>query len=433
METFSFKSHPFTMSSFKDFAVALVASSESLMMSLLDSLDIVALDARIAAALSLDKSEGWFKDMLRDEDPGYSFLSDERNGFARYEDALMDHMCRKGSSLYAVHTPEGIQFKPNALLSFIDDVDDLVEHLFAALNFTWAGAARGTEIEDIRYRNGHSPRNLYFTNGVLTFVTFYNKTQHNAGRKSMIPERPSSFGSTFYPPPCRCIPLHQIHSQNPVIPRSSVLYNSCIFVHRARPLNTERMNDPGDTPSLYRILDGLWGHSSKVSQAYYAVEEDTFSHIDAKDVTKAQVFSLAYHEWLGIGYEHLPANLRVGHAEQDKALTQIPPGKIDTAAFVQSLHATIPILGEPSKPLSPCVHTYMAMHAIQPRPPPLHSLHVSTSSRVIVHPSANWLWNTSTEHRNLVLLVPNKPKYSNSSCRTPVTSRASCRLAEGKV
>ncbi|KAF9493147.1 P-loop containing nucleoside triphosphate hydrolase protein [Pleurotus eryngii] len=427
METFSFKSHPFTMSSFKDFAVALVASSESLMMSLLDSLDIVALDARIAAALSLDKSEGWFKDTLRDEDPGYSFLSDERNGFARYEDALMDHMCRKGSSLYAVHTPEGIQFKPNALLSFIDDVDDLVEHLFAALNFTWAGAARGTEIEDIRYRNGHSPRNLYFTNGVLTFVTFYNKTQHNAGRKSMIPRAvPPRLARLFILLLAVVYPCTKYTARIQSSQDHAVLYNSCIFVHRARPLNTERMSeilrrftqeafifplgvrdchhlmkfilrhavglslqdDPGDTPSLYRILDGLWGHSSKVSQAYYAVEEDTFSHIDAKDVTKAQVFSLAYHEWLGIGYEHLPANLRVGHAEQDKALTQIPPGKIDTAAFVQSLHATIPILGDALQAtVSNAVHTYMAMHAIQPRPPPLHSLHVSTSSRVIVHPS----------------------------------------------
>ncbi|KAF4584530.1 hypothetical protein EYR38_001758 [Pleurotus pulmonarius] len=46
METFSFKSHPFTMSSFKEFAVTLVVSSESLILSILDGLDITDLDLR---------------------------------------------------------------------------------------------------------------------------------------------------------------------------------------------------------------------------------------------------------------------------------------------------------------------------------------------------------------------------------------------------
>ncbi|KAF7425915.1 hypothetical protein PC9H_008277 [Pleurotus ostreatus] len=425
METFSFKSHPFTMSSFRDFAVGLVSSSESLLLSLLDGLDITDLDARIHTALSLDNSDGWFKDTLRDEEHGYSFLTDERNGFSRYQDSLMDHICRNDSTVYAVHTPDGIQFKPNALLSFIDDVDDLVEHLYASLNFTWAGAARGTEIEDIRYKNGHAPRNLYFTNGVLTFVTFYNKTQHNTGRPSMIPRAvPPRLARLFIILLAVIYPCTQYIANIQSTKAHAVLYSSCIFVHRARPLNTERMTDilrrftqetfifplgvrdcrhlmkfvlkhavglalqedPGDSPSLYRILDGLWGHSSKVSQTYYAVEEDTFSHIDAKDVTKAQIFLLAYHEWLGIGYEHLPANLRIGHAEPAKALTQAPAGKIDTAAFVQSLHATIPMLGDALQAtVSDAVHTYMAMHAIQPRPPTLRSLPVSPPFRVIVH------------------------------------------------
>ncbi|KAF4571763.1 hypothetical protein EYR40_008286 [Pleurotus pulmonarius] len=427
METFSFKSHPFTMSSFKEFAVALVVSSESLILSILDGLDIADLDLRIHAALSLDKSDGWFHDTLREEEPGYSFISDQRNGLAKYEDVLMDHMCRPTSNMYAVHTPEGIQFKPNALLSFLDDVDDLVEHVYAALTFTWAGAARGTEIEDIRFRNGHSPRNLYFTNGVLTFVTFYNKTQHNTGRKSMIPRAvPPRLARLFILLLAVVYPCAKYIARIQSSEAHAVLYHSSIFVHRARPLNTERMteilrrftqasfifplgirdcrhlmkfvlrhavgvslqDDPGDTPSLYRVLDGLWGHSSKVSQTYYAVEEDTFAHIDAKDVTKAQIFSLAYHEWLGIGYEHLPANLRIANAEPANALTPVPTGKIDTSAFVQSLHTTIPILGDALQAtVFDAVHTYMAMHAIQPSPPSLHSLRVHPSSRVIVHPS----------------------------------------------
>ncbi|KAF9492879.1 hypothetical protein BDN71DRAFT_1509098 [Pleurotus eryngii] len=79
----------------------------------------------------------------------------------------------------------------------------------------------------------------------------------------------------------------------------------------------------GDTLSLYQILDGLWGHLSKVSQTYYTLREDTFSHIDVKDVTKAQIFSLAYHEWLGIGYDHLPANLRIQHIDPHEVQTQL--------------------------------------------------------------------------------------------------------------
>ncbi|KAJ8694439.1 hypothetical protein PTI98_009363 [Pleurotus ostreatus] len=427
METFSFKSHPFTMSSFKDFAVGLVSSSESLLLSILDGLDITDLDARIHTALSLDNSDGWFKDTLRDEEYGYSFITDKRNDFARYQDLLMDHLCRNDSTTYAVHTPDGIQFKPNALLSFIDDVDDLVEHLYASLNFTWAGAARGTEIEDIRYKNGHAPRNLYFTNGVLTFVTFYNKTQHNTGRPSMIPRAvPPRLARLFIILLAVIYPCTKYVASIQSTKAHAALYSSCIFVHRARPLNTERMTDilrrftqeyfifplgvrdcrhlmkfvlkhavglalqedPGDTPSLYRILDGLWGHSAKVSQTYYAVEEDTFSHIDAKDVTKAQIFSLAYHEWLGIGYDHLPANLRIQHIDPDKVQNPAPVAKIDTTSFTKSLNATIPIIGDAlQSTVFDAIQTYMDMQGIQPRRSQPTSPNICTSSQVVVHPT----------------------------------------------
>ncbi|KAF4568675.1 hypothetical protein EYR36_010688 [Pleurotus pulmonarius] len=426
METFSFKSHPFTMSSFKTFAVGLLSSSESLLLSILDGLDISDLDARINAALSLDKSDGWFKDTLRDDEYGYSFLTDERNDFARYQDSLMDHICRNDSTRYAVHTPDGIQFKPNALLSFIDDVDELVEHLYASLNFTWAGAARGTEIEDIRFKNGHAPRNLYFTNGVLTFVTFYNKTQHNTGRPSMIPRAvPPRLARLFIILLAIIYPCTKYVASIQSTKAHAALYSSCIFVHRARPLDTAQMTEilrrftqesfifplgvrdcrhlmkfvlkhavglalqeePGDTPSLYRILDGLWGHSSKVSQTYYAVEEDTFSHIDAKDVTKAQIFSLAYHEWLGIGYDHLPANLRIQHNEAHEVQNPAPPAKINTASVTQSLNATIPILGDAlQSTVFDAIQTYMDMHGIQPRRPQPTFPNICTSSQVVVHP-----------------------------------------------
>ncbi|KAF4567079.1 hypothetical protein EYR36_010695 [Pleurotus pulmonarius] len=424
METFSFKSHPFTMSSFKEFAVGLVTRSESLLLTILDGLDIEELEARITAALSLDNHTGWFQDELRSEKMGYSFLTDERNMFGQYEDVLMDRLCREHRASYAVETHDGIQMKPNALLSFIDDVDELVEHMYAALTFTWAGAARGTEIEDIRYCNTHSPRNLYFTNGVLTFVTFYNKTQHNTGRQSMIPRAvPPRLARLFIILLAVIYPCVKYIAAMQTSKDHAALYSSCIFVHRARPLNTERMTDilgrftqetfifalgvrdsrhlmkfvlrhavglslqedPGDTPSLYRILDGLWGHSSKVSQAYYAVEEDTFSYIDDKEVTKAQIFSLAYHEWLGIGYERLPANLRIQHIAEDKVQNPTPAGKIDTSAFVQT---TIPVLGDALQAtVFDAIHTYMDMQGIQPRAAQLNPTNISTSSRIIVHPT----------------------------------------------
>ncbi len=427
METFSFKSHPFTMSSFRDFAVSLVAAAETMMLSLLDGLDIADLEARIDVALSLDQSEGWFKDILRDDEEGYSFFADERNGFRQYEDSLMNHICRDGSTTYAVQTPEGIQLKPTALLSFIDDVDELVEHLYAALNFTWAGAARGTELEDIRYRNGHAARNLYFTNGVLTFVTFYNKTQHNTGRSSMIPRAvPPRLARLFIILIAVIYPCVKYIAAIVTSKDHAALYESCIFVHRARPLDTERMTqilrrftqesfvfalgvrdcrhlmkfvlkhavglalqaDEGEAPSLYRMLDEMWGHSSKVSQAYYAVEQDTFSHIDARDVTKAQIFSLAYHEWLGLGYRHLPANLRLQSLERDKTPTPVSAVKVDTAPFIQSLNATIPVLGDALQAtVFDAVQRYMGIQGISPRHPQQDTSSVCSSTRVIVHPS----------------------------------------------
>lgn len=427
METFSFKSHPFTLSSFKDFAVGLVTRSESLLLTILNGLDIAELEARIDAALSLDNHEGWFKDTLRNEELGYSFLTDERNLFGKYEDALMEHIFREHSSLYAVRTPDGIHMKSNALLSFIDDVDELVEHLYAALTFTWAGAARGTETEDIRYRNAHAPRNLYFTNGVLTFVTFYNKTQHNTGRQSMIPRAvPPRLARLFIILLAVVYPCVKYVAAMQTTKDHAALYSSCIFVHRARPLNTANMTEilrrftqetfvfslgirdcrhlmkfvlkhavglalqeePGDTPSLYRILDGLWGHSAKVSQAYYAVEEDTFSHIAATDVTKAQIFSLAYHQWLGIGYEQIPANLRIEQTKPATAQNQVPPGKVDTNPFVQSLNATIPALSDALQAtVFDAIHSFMSVQVPPTRGSALIPSNICPTTRIIVHPS----------------------------------------------
>ncbi|KAF4590588.1 hypothetical protein EYR38_009890 [Pleurotus pulmonarius] len=429
METFSFKAHPFSMSAFKKFAVGLVDASEKLMLAILDGVDISSLEEQIDAALTLDNSEGWFKDVLRNDEAGYSFFTDERNGFRRHEDLLMNHLCRSDSNVYAFDTPDGLQLKPNALSAFIHDVDELVEHLYAALNFTWAGAARGTEIEDIRYRNGHASRNIYFTNGVLTFVTFYNKTQHNTGRPSMIPRAvPPRLARLFiiliaviYP--CTKVIAAILHTK-----QHAVLYESCIFVHRGRPLNTERMteilrrftqesfvfplgvrdcrhlmkfvlkhavgialqDETSENSSLYRILDELWGHSSKVSQTYYAVEQDTFSHIASNDVTKAQIFSLAYHEWLGIGYQHLPANLQIHSLEPRQTQTQTPTiaSKLDTSAIMQAIYSTIPVIGDALQAtVFDAVQKTVNPPAALSRQPELDEPTIHKSTTIIVHPS----------------------------------------------
>ncbi|KDQ22054.1 hypothetical protein PLEOSDRAFT_1079608 [Pleurotus ostreatus PC15] len=397
------------------------------MLAILDGVDISSLEEQIDAALTLDKSEGWFKDVLRNDEAGYSFFTDERNGFRRYEDSLMNHLCRADSNVYAFDTPDGYQLKPNALSSFIHDVDELVEHLYAALNFTWAGAARGTEIEDIRYRNGHASRNIYFTNGVLTFVTFYNKTQHNTGRPSMIPRAvPPRLARLFiiliaviYP--CTRVIAAILHTK-----QHAVLYETCIFVHRGRPLNTERMteilrrftqesfifplgvrdcrhlmkfvlkhavgialqDETSENSSLYRILDELWGHSSKVSQTYYAVEQDTFSHIASNEVTKAQIFSLAYHEWLGIGYQHLPANLQIHSLETRQTQTPIIANKLDTSAIIQAIYSTIPVIGDALQAtVFDAVQKTVNPPAALSRPPELNEPTICKSTTIIVHPS----------------------------------------------
>jgi hypothetical protein len=74
-------------------------------------------------------------------------------------------------------TSSGISFKQQALKDYLCQCENIVKKFLTAIHVTSGQPARATELESLllRSRNGF-PNNLWYLNGHLVTVTYYNKT-----------------------------------------------------------------------------------------------------------------------------------------------------------------------------------------------------------------------------------------------------------------
>lgn len=208
--------------------------------------------------------------------------------------------------------------------------------------FTWPGAARGSEIEHLQYVNRHSRRNVYFVNGLLTFVSDYNKTTAINGTSTLIPRAvPPRLARIYillfavlYPTASYlCTALG-------MVPRAQ-LYQRYVFVRGARTLDPIAMSDilqdrtwlglqcsmglrhtrqliifilknairivleEGKEGAALDILHDLCGHSARTAESHYAIDSNTIHEVTTDQLQQSHRLALAHQEYFGLGYADL--------------------------------------------------------------------------------------------------------------------------------
>jgi superfamily II DNA/RNA helicase len=176
-----FKGHSFSMAAFRSMFNAQLANATSLLFD------------EVLLGLDLpDIFPDRIHDDLSDTTPGYSFLNDSRNTFFKQQQflihAMTDYAISGNQFAYQAHAnPSGILWNVAGLRTWMKIAERCLTQLFPLCHYGAGQPARGTELCILSWINTHlHPRNCYWFDNLLNFVTLYNKTQTNMGTQRLI-------------------------------------------------------------------------------------------------------------------------------------------------------------------------------------------------------------------------------------------------------
>ena len=93
---------------------------------------------------------------------------------------------------------DNLVLNENEAKRYIKMHDQLCCLLSSLMHLTYGMPARSTEIYNLRFKNGSSPRNIYFAFGQIMIITRYNKINDITGRSNSIARfLPSSLSRMF--------------------------------------------------------------------------------------------------------------------------------------------------------------------------------------------------------------------------------------------
>ena len=131
-------------------------------------------------------------DELSNTAAGYSFLTDRRNSFYKHSQFLIRAMISTGTSrnrfVYQAHSnASGLVWNMRGLALWLKLVERCLGQMFACCHYGAGQPGRGTEMSILTWVNSQlHPRNCYWFDGLLNFVSLYNKTQTNMETQRLI-------------------------------------------------------------------------------------------------------------------------------------------------------------------------------------------------------------------------------------------------------
>jgi superfamily II DNA helicase RecQ len=131
-------------------------------------------------------------DDLSNTTPGYTFLTDPRNNFQKHNQFLIRAMTDPATSrnrfAHQAHSnPSGVVWNAAGLRTWMKAAEKCLMLLFPLCHYGAGQPARGTELCILSWTNTKlHPRNCFWFDGLLNFVTLYNKTQTNMGTQRLI-------------------------------------------------------------------------------------------------------------------------------------------------------------------------------------------------------------------------------------------------------
>jgi len=124
--------------------------------------------------------------------PGYSFLSDARNGFAKYGDRYGRWLFARPGMLERFIYPNTSVWKTDELMEWLREFHYLQEMLAVGLLISGGPSCRATEFGSLILRNSYeSPRSVRMSFKALTLVNLHDKTSHQRGVDRYIPHVPT--------------------------------------------------------------------------------------------------------------------------------------------------------------------------------------------------------------------------------------------------
>jgi hypothetical protein len=235
-----------------------------------------------------------------------------------------------------------------AIYRWFDDLDDLVEPSFFSVASTWAGAARGTEMEGLKANNLDGQRALVLLHGIVTILTNYLKTRQMKGFGKLIARgSPPAVGRLLIYLNLMVYPAAEILGRVIFKKEEADNYRHYLFVRRGRIMKTsdftavlqEFTRGPLHVAMGMRsfrqaqkfLLNHLadinledlegelcdddennhananedarhitFGHSASTGLGHYAIEEDSIPHLADSDITKTLSYGLRFQRRIGV-------------------------------------------------------------------------------------------------------------------------------------
>lgn len=198
---------PIRVSSIGPYINCRIDMAEEKMLEVCQGFTFESLEAHIVRTTNPDDPENWIREDVRNNTPGYSIISDKRNPFWEYEEALLSAILEspKTASKFLMFRNDG-RAQPNcstlflfvstmfnlqttssgAIWAFFGQAEYLASLIFTAKHPT-APPDRGTELAVILASNSvDAASNVHFFSGYLAIVGVYNKTRHNTGSDKLI-------------------------------------------------------------------------------------------------------------------------------------------------------------------------------------------------------------------------------------------------------
>ncbi|KAJ3732777.1 P-loop containing nucleoside triphosphate hydrolase protein [Lentinula guzmanii] len=311
----------------------------------------------------------WFLDHPTESRCRYSFFEEPRNGFQELRPRLLHHLMNSSEFFNSQGIP-----KPGAIINWLGELDKVVSDLWALLQSTWGGSPRGTEISGILYANHpQNTRNLLILNGLPSIFTQYSKTQHNQGHGNGIVRTPAypiarililvlalPFWAAAHLGCCSGMAksscqryLYEIFVLGGMTAKSKRLstilgnwtyekigkslkladfrqFNSTLMIHAT----STTLDDPEEIDPRLASAHQQFGHSVRIGQRHYGVQQDTsITRLSADAVARMQQASKTWHQFINLVHPSLAKIIK-----QEEVFTQLNLILLKTHAILSSHH-----------------------------------------------------------------------------------------------